>query len=144
MDVAEIGDIVTVEYDIRFLNGYVYDSNLGAEPLSFKLGNQLFFPGFEQAIEGMHIGEEKTLTILAEQAFGPSLDEFVKQIPRDQVPPHINVEQGSRVEIVQEGHLPIRGVIVESTAEYVVLDANLVVAGKDFKLYVKLLDIEVD
>ena len=143
VDVAETGDIVTVEYDIRFLNGEVYDSNLGLDPLVFKLGQQFFFPGFEQAILGMHIGAEKTLTILAEHAFGPRLEELIKQIPKTQVPPHINTAKGSRVEIIQDGLPPIRGKIVESNNDFIVLDANPVVAGKDLKLYVKLHDIEV-
>ena len=138
-----MGDIVTVEYDIRFLTGEVYDSNLGSDPLVFKLGQQLFFPGFEQAIQGMHIGTEKTLTIVAEHAFGPRLDELIKQIPKTQVPSHIHTDKGARVEIVQDGLPSIRGKIIESNNEYIVLDANPVVAGKDLKLYVKLHDIEV-
>ena len=142
MDVAQVGDIVTVEYDIRFLSGQVYDSNLGSDPLVFKLGEELFFPGFELAIVGMHIGAEKTLNILAEHAFGPRLEDLITQVPKTQIPSYINTAKGARIEIVQDGLPSIRGKIIESNHEYIVLDANPAVAGENLKLYVKLLDLE--
>lgn len=144
MDFAESGDIVTIEYSIRYSNGKLYDSNVGKPFLKFKLGTGRFIAGFENEIKGMQIGDVKTKTIKAKDAFGLKDPELVKVIPKDNVPPHINTNVGKKIEISLEDNLSLRAVIVKSTDEFIVIDANLEQAGKDLVAMIKLIDIELD
>ena len=39
-------------------------------------------PGFENAVEGMEVGENKTVTIPPDEAYGEHFDEAVQNVPR--------------------------------------------------------------
>ena len=144
MDFAEFGDIVTIEYTLRYTNGILYDSNVGKPNLSFKLGKGTFIKGIETEIKGMQIGDVKTVTIKADDAFGKKLDELIQKIPKSSVPNHINTTKGQKIEIVQENHDPLKATIIDVTDEFIIIDANLEQAGKDLVAMIKLIDIELD
>ncbi|MEA3254255.1 MAG: FKBP-type peptidyl-prolyl cis-trans isomerase [Candidatus Altiarchaeota archaeon] len=81
--VAVEGDLVKVDYVGSFLNGTVFDTSLEDaakdaevynelrpyEPLAFVVGSGQVIPGFENAVLGMKVGEEKTVTIPPEEAY---------------------------------------------------------------------------
>ena len=68
---AEKGMMVSVHYQGRLEDGTVFDdSNKRGEPISFILGNGMVIQGWEQGIEGMAIGEKRTLTIPPELGYG--------------------------------------------------------------------------
>mgnify|MGYP002633618926 FL=1 len=43
----------------------------------------------------MSVGEKKTVTIPAEQAYGPRHAEAVQDVPRDMIPDHIPLDPGT-------------------------------------------------
>ncbi len=65
------GDTVSVFYTGSFLNGQVFDSNVGAaSPFPFRLGAGQVIPGFEQGIVGMKVGGKRRITIPSALAYG--------------------------------------------------------------------------
>jgi peptidylprolyl isomerase len=73
---AKDGDSVKVHYTGTLEDGTEFDSSIGGEPLSFVLGTGQLIPGFEQAVIGMAVGEKKTVTIPAADAYGPYQDDL--------------------------------------------------------------------
>ena len=69
-DYVEAGDMVSVEYEGRLSNGDVFDSSAGRAPLTFIAGVGQMIPGFDAAVLGMALNEEKTVTIPADEAYG--------------------------------------------------------------------------
>lgn len=67
---AANGDTVSVFYTGSFLNGQVFDSNVGGTALTFRLGAGSVIPGFEQGIVGMKVGGKRRLTIPPSLAYG--------------------------------------------------------------------------
>ena len=68
---AEKGMMVSVHYQGRLEDGTVFDdSHKRGEPISFVLGNGMVIQGWEQGIEGMTVGEKRTLTIPPELGYG--------------------------------------------------------------------------
>ncbi len=68
---AENGMMVSVHYQGRLEDGTVFDdSHKRGEPISFVLGNGMVIKGWEQGIEGMMVGEKRTLTIPPELGYG--------------------------------------------------------------------------
>ncbi|PVU95830.1 hypothetical protein BB559_002587 [Furculomyces boomerangus] len=69
---AKNGDTVHVHYSGKLeSNGKVFDSSYKRNtPLPFKLGSGRVIKGWEQGILGMCVGEERTLTIPHELAYG--------------------------------------------------------------------------
>ena len=68
---AKAGDIVTVHYTGKFLNGDEFDSSRGSFPIQFKLGVGQVIAGWDEGITYMKIGGKATLIIPSELAYGP-------------------------------------------------------------------------
>ena len=141
MSKAETGNTVKVHYTGRLDDDTQFDSSAGQDPLEFTLGTGQVIPGFEEAVTGMNIGDTKTVTIPADQAYGPHQAEMVLEIERSQVPAHINPEVGQQLEIHQQDGRAVAVVITEVTDENVSLDANHPLAGKDLIFDLELVEI---
>ena len=75
VNVAKVGDLVSMNYTGRLENGTVFDSNVDpkfnhVEPYTFPLGAGQVIAGWDKGIVGMKVGEKKTLTIPPEDAYG--------------------------------------------------------------------------
>lgn len=72
---AEItnGAVAVVQYKGMFLDGTVFDATSlrGNTPFEFKLGAGQVIKGWDQGVLGMKVGEQRTLTIPADLAYGP-------------------------------------------------------------------------
>jgi len=75
--VAKVGDIVSMNYTGKLVDGTAFDSNIDpkfnhVEPFEFTLGAGQVIPGWDKGIVGMKVGEKKTLSIPPEDAYGAS------------------------------------------------------------------------
>lgn len=69
--IATKGSIVSVNYTGRLLTGEVFDSSADhGKPIQFMLGVGQVIQGWDEGIEGMKVGEKKTLTIPPEKGYG--------------------------------------------------------------------------
>jgi len=127
---AKQGDSVKVHYTGKLDDGTVFDSSAGREPLEFTVGGGQVIPGFDQAVDGMAIGDKKTVRIEAEQAYGPHNPQMTLQVPRGDLPDDLVPEPGMQLQATQEGGHSLVVTITEVTDEQVTLDANHPLAGK--------------
>tara|TARA_A100001015_G_scaffold47718_1_gene52736 strand:+ start:655 stop:1095 length:441 start_codon:yes stop_codon:yes gene_type:complete len=141
MDFAQKGDIVEVDYTLKYKNGRIYDTTHGKEPVTFTLGEKTFLPGFEKAITGMTIGESKLVTLKAKDMFLEKQEDLITKVPLIEVPDHVNKKVGQRVRIDQENRPALIARISEVDDTHITLDANLPMSGQDFLLSVTLIDI---
>jgi FKBP-type peptidyl-prolyl cis-trans isomerase 2 len=137
---ARSGDTVRVHYTGRLEDGSVFDSSEGREPLEFVLGAQQVIPGFEEAVDGLSPGEERSVSIPADRAYGPRREEMVLTVGRDQFPDEIQPEVGQQLQMSQDGQVAIVTITGVSDAD-VTLDANHPLAGKDLLFDVQLVEI---
>jgi peptidylprolyl isomerase len=138
---AKKGDQVKVFYVGRLADGSIFDSSEGQAPLEFVLGRKEVIRGFDQAVLGMTPGEVKTLTLTAEQAYGPLREEMVAQVGRADVPAQLKLVVGNHLELTREDGEPIVVKIVALDETTVTLDANHPLAGQDLTFEIRLLDI---
>lgn len=141
MTQAKAGDTVHFHYIGTLIDGSVFDSSEGREPLSFTLGSGQIIPGLDAAIDGMTVGEAKTVTIPADQAYGPYDQQARQAIPRDQIPPHIPVEPGTMLQMQSPDGQAIPVTVAEADDQQVVLDANHPLAGQDLTFAVEIVAI---
>ena len=64
------GDTIKVDYTGTFENGEVFDTSEGKQPLELKAGAGQVIKGFDAAVIGMEVGEEKEVTLQPEEAYG--------------------------------------------------------------------------
>ena len=131
------GDTVKVHYTGTLDDGTVFDSSEGKEPIEFKVGEHKVIRGFEEGLVGMEKGEEKTIDIPVEKAYGPRREELVQEVPntvfKEQKP-----EKGQQIGLMTKEGRPLMATILEDGEEKVKLDLNHPLAGKALHFKVKI------
>lgn len=141
MSTAQPGDTVHVHYTGTLDDGSEFDSSRGRDPLIFTLGSGQVVPGFDAAVTGMAVGEQKTVTLPAAQAYGDPRPELVLRVPRDQFPAGMEIDIGTRLQVGRGGQaFPVT--VVEIDGDTVVLDANHRLAGEDLTFALELTKVE--
>ncbi len=115
----------------------------GREPLCFQLGSGQVIKGFDDGVTGMEVGDKKTIHIPCEEAYGPVNEDLFIHFDRTQIPADIPLEEGISLNMHQEGNGQVVPVVIKEVADdYVVLDANHALAGKDLTFELELVGIQ--
>jgi peptidylprolyl isomerase len=141
MNDVKPGDTVRIHYTGTLSDGTTFDSSQGREPLQFTVGSGQIIPGLDRAIPGMNVGETKTVTVPAAEAYGDRNPDGVQSVPRAQVPDHIPLDPGTQLQVQTGDGRTLPVTVTEVTTEVVVLDANHPLAGKDLTFEVELVEI---
>lgn len=150
-EVVENGDTVKVSYTGKFKDGEIFDTsdpetakeggvfNPQREygPLVFIVGANQVIRGFEKAVLGMKAGDEKTVEIPPEDAYGEANPELIISLPMDMF-------KEAKIE-------PKVGLILETSSgmcqikevqeQEVVVDFNNPMAGKTLVFDIKVEEI---
>lgn len=147
------GDKITVDYIGRLDASEVFDTSIQniaeaagkfspardySAGLSFTVGAGQMIAGFDAGVQGMKLGETKTITIPAAEAYGEVNPELIVRIPRESAGDISNYTVGMTVYL--ETGMPVR--ITDITDTEIELDANPELAGKDliFDITIKSID----
>lgn len=150
--VVKEGDEVLVDYTGRLDDGTVFDTsvrdvaietgvynpNRDYQPIGFTVGAGQMIKGFDSGVIGMAVGEEKTLTLPPEDAYGVHREDMVQTV---------SVEELSAVGITPAlgekltTSLGQVGTITNLTNTSVVIDFNHRLSGKTLIFDVKLVSI---
>ena len=140
---AKTGDTVLVDYTGRLEDGTVFDSSAGKSPIEFVVGGGLVIPGFDVAVKGMKVGEEKNVAIQPEAAYGVRDEAQVFKVPRDKLPQDREPEVGAQLRLTSKaGEQNLMAVITEVAEKEVTADANHPLAGKTLFFAITLKDIK--
>ncbi|MCD6567541.1 MAG: peptidylprolyl isomerase [Dehalococcoidia bacterium] len=138
---AQENDTVTVNYTGKLDDDTVFDSSIGKDPLQFTIGAGQMIPGFEKAVIGMKVGESKTVTIPAEEAYGSYREDLVQEVNRDELPPDMEPEVGRILQgSMMNGQVAIF-TVTDVNDTTVTLDANHPLADQDLTFEIELLEI---
>ncbi|MDH7517529.1 MAG: peptidylprolyl isomerase [Candidatus Thermoplasmatota archaeon] len=136
------GDKVKVEYTGMLEDGTIFDSSEKHNaPLEFVAGGGQLIKGFDNAVIGMNIGEEKEIKIPPEEAYGMPNPDFVKEVPRDCFPPDQEIKPGMIFVMKMDNgrQIPLRITLVSE--DKVTVDLNPPLAGKTLIFKIKLIAI---
>ena len=136
----ESGSTVQLEYTLKDDAGAVLDSNHGQEPLTYVHGRHQIVPGLEQALGGMHAGDQRSVTVAAKDAYGAADPTAVAEVPKQSIPPDALVP-GTWL-TAQKQDVGARLVKVKEVREQtVILDLNHPLAGQTLHFDVKILGV---
>lgn len=141
MSEVKAGDTVSIHYTGTLADGSVFDSSDGREPLQFTVGSGQIISGLDKALPGMTVGDNKTVQVPADEAYGQKDPRAMQPVPRDQFPPDIPLEVGVQLQVQTPNGQVMSVTIVEVGEEAVVLDANHPLAGKDLTFAIQLVSI---
>ena len=140
MERAKQGDTVRVHYTGTLDDGQQFDSSRGLDPLTFTLGAGSVIQGFDDAVTGMSVGDEKRVTIPAAEAYGPRRDELTLRLSRTDLPTDLELEEGSQLRM-EQGEQSIVVTVREMDDDSVTLDANHPLAGEALTFDLRLVEI---
>jgi peptidylprolyl isomerase len=142
MQQVKKGDQVKVHYHGRLTDGTTFDSSAGRQPLEFEVGSGMVIKGFDEGVTGMAVGDKKTISIPADEAYGPRQEEMVIEFPIKNFPPDIKPEVGMTLQMHGDNGQELPVVITAINEESITLDANHPLAGKELVFDLELVDIK--
>lgn len=142
MSQAKAGDTVLMHYSGSFPDGTKFDTSEGREPLEFTLGAGQIIPGLDNAVTGMAVGEEKSVTVTPDEAYGQRDPQRIQAVPRAQFPDHIPTDPGTQLQMQTPEGQTIPVVIADANETEVTLDANHPLAGQELTFDVELVEIK--
>jgi peptidylprolyl isomerase len=141
MSQAKAGDTVKIHYTGTLEDGNQFDSSAGRDPLEFELGSGQVIPGFDKAVEGMAVGETKTVNIPPEDAYGPRQDGMVQEVPKSALPDDIEPQVGMGLQARRPDGAMLDLTITEVGDESITVDGNHPLAGEALNFELELVAI---
>jgi len=135
------GDKVQILYEAKLDNGEFCYKNDTDSLTEIVIGEGKFFPVIEKTLCTMAEGESKAVTLEAEDAFGPHLDNLVIKVPKSVVKTDVSLEVGSRVKIDAPTGNSYVGTIVAIDDQTFTLDLNHLLAGKRLIINVTVVSV---
>lgn len=142
MKTVQIGDQVSIEYEGMLEDGEIVERSSDTGPVEFEVGSNVMPPGFEKALIGMQEGEEKTITMTPEEAFGPRDENLLHTVSLsvlgDKIKPEPGMVLGMTLDKEGQPH-KVPALVIAVKGDEVTIDFNHPLAGKTltYKLTLK-------
>ena len=141
INTVSAGKDVSIEYTLRLEDKQVVDTNVGADPLVYRQGEEQIVRGLESQLEGMTVGESKQVTVIPKDGYGEVNADAFLEVEKKQIPPEA-LKVGAVVQGKDREGRPLRPRVSEIKDTTVVLDFNHPLAGKTLYFEVKVVDIK--
>ena len=106
--------------------------------MTVALGKGNLIPGFESNIQGMDVGETKTFTIPADEAYGQPNPDAQTVMNKEIFPTDFDFAVGSNVPLNDPNGNFVLGKVVDTDGTTVTVDLNHPLAGQDLTFEVEL------
>lgn len=133
---------VTLHFSITLEDGTEALSTFDDEPIAVTMGDGSFQPGMEIALYGLKEGEEQTIELTPETAYGYPDQQLVHEMPLSDFENNIQPEVGQVIAFTMPDGEDAPGMIMEIQDDTVTVDFNHPLAGHDLIFKVKILKIE--
>jgi peptidylprolyl isomerase len=148
---VEKGDYLLIDYTGKLEDGTVFDTTLKEKaieagifdeekeyrPFFFRADTGQVIKGIDSGVLGMKEGEEKTLIVPPQEAYGAYKNYLVQEIPLERLELQTPPEPGKK--IITPGGREVK--VLNSTETSATLDFNHEVAGKTLILEIRLVSI---
>lgn len=135
------GSAVTLHFSLALTDGTEAISTFAEEPLHFRMGDHTFQPGMELALYGLKAGDEQTLTLTPEQAYGDHDPGLVQHMPLSDFSDKLQPEVEQIISFSLPNGEETMGVIHAIEDGQVTVDFNHPLSGHEVVFKVKILDV---
>jgi len=136
-----INKAVSIDYTLTNDAGEVIDSSAGGEPLVYLQGAGNIIVGLEKALVGKQVGDELTVTVEPEEAYGEYSAELISNLNRAMFEGVDELEVGMQFHASgPDGSMQIV-TIRDLEGDQVTVDGNHPLAGQRLSFQVKIIDI---
>lgn len=142
MSAIERDSRVTLYYRLGLTDDQVFEDNFDEDPMTVTLGCGEMAEGLELALIGLKAGDEQTIDIGPDLAFGYIDDSLVRSIPRTEFDPGLDLEAGLIIEFSTDEGETLPGTIVDFDEQEVRVDLNHPLAGQTIRYSVKIIAVD--
>ena len=142
MNKIKRNSIVTLYHRIGYTDGSVLEDTFGDEPLTVQLGSGELASGLELGILGLQEGDQQTLDIAPEVAFGFRDDGLVHRLDRQDFDPDKPLEKGLIIEFSTPAGETLPGTIIDFDDNTVTVDFNHPLAGHTVRYTVEIVAVD--
>lgn len=136
---ATHGATVTVHYRGTLEDGTEFDnSHTRGAPIEFVVGSGQMIAGFNNAVDGMSVGDTKTVTLSPDEAYGEVNPEARTTFPKSGFPDGLELTEGMPVPLRTPDGRTLMGHLVEQQEETVTIDLNHPLAGQTLQFEIEL------
>ena len=121
--------VIGFHYTLKNDAGEVLDSSVGGDPMLYLAGSGQILMALDAAINGLAIGEKKSVSLTAKESYGEINPAFKMNVKLSQFPPGTEVEKGLQFRISNEPGSPMFRVM-NVLGDEVFIDGNHPLAGE--------------
>jgi FKBP-type peptidyl-prolyl cis-trans isomerase SlyD len=138
-DLVVADDMVVSLAYVLTVDGEELDSADASDPLEYLQGHTQIIPGLEQALVGMHIGDEIEVTVEPAEAYGEYDEEEVDIIPLEAFPDDFEPAVGDDLQLrdTETGEV-FNATVVELLDDEIKVDFNHPLAGETLTFKVQI------
>lgn len=135
------GKKVKFDYTLS-VDGQVVEDSQKAGALEYTQGDNALIPGLTKEMEGLKVGDEKTIVVSPDEGYGQIDPKAVQEVPKSAISPDIQLSVGLLLQMNDPQGNAFPAVVKEIKDDKVVLDFNHPLAGKALTFVVKIVDIQ--
>jgi len=132
--------VVSIAYTLKDDDDNVIDQSTDGS-FCYLHGASNIIPGLENALTGKVAGDELSVTIPPEEAYGVRDDARVQAVPRDMFPQDQDIQPGMQFHAQSPDGQAIVVMVAKVDADTVTVDGNHPLAGVQLNFDVKVMDI---
>jgi FKBP-type peptidyl-prolyl cis-trans isomerase SlyD len=134
-----VADDIVVSLDYKLtVGGEVVDSTDDSDPLEFLQGHGNIIPGLEKELYGLGIGDHKSITVQAKDAYGETDPDAIVDVPRSEFPSEIPLEVGVQLQVRDTNGNVMDARIENVGKDSVKLNFNHPLAGENLQFEVSI------
>lgn len=144
MSMIERNSRVTLYYRLGLTDDQVLEDNFDDEPMTVSLGRGEMAEGLELALIGLRAGDEQTIDIGPDLAFGYIDEALIRKLPRVDFDSALELEPGLIIEFANDDGDTMPGTILDFDDSEVKVDLNHPLAGQTVRYSVKIVAVDND
>ncbi|MDR0431432.1 MAG: peptidylprolyl isomerase [Tannerellaceae bacterium] len=141
--------LVSVTYDLNVGEGdqlELMERATTEVPLKFIYGTGMMLPAFEDALEGLHVGDSFKFTLSPAEAYGEFNEENVLELPKNifEVDGKFDedmIKEGNTVPMMDSNGNKLNGSVIEVKGDVVIMDFNHPLAGETLHFNGEIIDV---
>ena len=135
------GSVVNLSYILKDETGEILDQSTSGRPFYYLHGFGNIIPGLEQGLEGLSIGNKKSIQVEPHLGYGERDENLVMRVPLHQFPKDVTLELGMQFQSQGPAQEPVIFEVVELADDSAVVDGNHPMAGRNLNFDVEVLEI---
>lgn len=132
--------VVSFHYQMQEVGGDYSEDSVGGDPMLYLHGYRGVLPGLEDAMTGRSAGDEFTVTLEPNAAYGPRDENGIKRVPVKHLVEPKNPRVGDIV-LINTRDRKVRATVVKLGRFNVDVDTNHPLAGKSLRFDVQVIDV---